>query len=312
MAMASEDRSVLSDMRTVVLWNPSAGSADVADDVREELAELPHVTILEPQGRDEAIEETIRAARDGASLVVAAGGDGTVNSVVAGLMQLEKRPAMGLLPLGSGNDLARSLEIPLEPAEALETLFSQAKRPLDVVEVTSSGGTRTYVNMLTGGNSGRYLHHMTPEIKKLWGPFCYLRGVIDVLRDLQVYQVELACDDDPPERFEALNIFVANGRFSGGGLPVSPPAELDDGYVDIVVVRDGDAGDIAALTSQYVLADYLEHEMIEFRRARQLKITADPPLPLTADGDEIGEPPLSVSVLPNVLQVVVPDRREIE
>jgi diacylglycerol kinase (ATP) len=297
---------MLGSAKSVVLWNPSAGSAEQARDVRQHLERLPHLSILEPHGREASIEATIRAADEGAELIIAAGGDGTVNSVVAGIVASQADPVLGVLPVGTGNDLARALEMPLEPLEAIESLLWGTISSLDVVRATSSGGAHVYVNMLTAGNTGRYLHHMTGEIKSRWGPLCYLRGVIDVLRDLQVYRVQVACDDGPAEEFDVLNIFVANGRYSGGGLAVSPRAELNDGKLDVVIVQDGDAIDIASLTTEYVIADYLEHDLVEFRRAARVEITADPPMPATADGDEIGTTPLSIGIEPRRLRVLLP------
>ena len=179
---------------------------------------MSNVAIRQPAGRSAAIREAMRAARDGVELVVAAGGDGTVNSVVDALMSSDRRPALGILPLGTGNDLARMLGLPLAPDAALDTLRTADVVAIDAVESTSSTETRWFANMLTGGNTGRYLRRMSDEVKRQWGPFCYLRGVVDVVRDLQVYQIRVTCDHGPPETFEALNVFVANGRNSGGGL----------------------------------------------------------------------------------------------
>lgn len=297
---------MLGSAQSVVLWNPSAGSAEEARHVREELERLAHVTILEPDGREASIEAATRAADEGAELIVAAGGDGTVNSVITGIVNSPADPVLAVLPVGTGNDLARALEMPLEPLEAVEALTWGTISSLDVVRATSSQGTHLYANMLTAGNTGRYLHHMTSEMKSRWGPLCYLRGVIDVLRDLQVYRVQVACEDRPPEQFDVLNIFVANGRYSGGGLAVSPRAALNDGKLDVVIVQDGDAVDIASLTTEYVIADYLEHELVEFRRAARVEITADPAMEATADGDEIGETPLSIAIEPQRVRVLLP------
>lgn len=297
---------MLGSAKSVVLWNPSAGSAEQARHVRQHLEQLPHVSILEPDGREASIEATARAADQGAELIVAAGGDGTVNSVVTGIVQSEADPVLAVLPVGTGNDLARALEMPLDPLEAVEALSWGTLSSLDVVRATNAEGTHLYANMLTAGNTGRYLHHMTAEMKSLWGPLCYLRGVIDVLRDLQVYRVQVACDDRAAEEFDVLNIFVANGRYSGGGMAVSPRAELHDGKLDVVIVRDGDAIDIASLTTEYVIADYLEHELVEFRRAARVEITADPQMVATADGDEIGATPLSIAVDPQRIRVLLP------
>lgn len=300
---------MLNDSRAVVIWNASAGSAEQAEPVRAQLGEMSNVSLREPGGHDASVAETAAAVRAGAELIVAAGGDGTLRSVIEGMLQEDPRPPLGILPLGTGNDLARALEIPLAPRPALDVLSSGSITPLDTVRFTSSRGTQSCVNMLTGGNTGKYLRHMTADVKRLWGPLCYLRGVVDVIRDLEVFDIEVTCDGGDSESFETLNIFVANGRFSGGGMLVSPHARPDDGLLDVVIVRNGEPVEIAMLSSRYLFTQFLEHELIEYRRARTLTITSREPgqqMPLTADGDDAGETPLEVTVEPQSLRVVVP------
>lgn len=298
--------TMLGSARCVVLWNPSAGSAEQARDVREELERIPHLSIEEPQGREASIQASVRAAERGVEVIVAAGGDGTVNSVISGIVKSGRDPVLGVLPVGTGNDFSRALGMPLEPFEAVQALTAGTLGRMDIAYATSTQGTHLFANMVTAGNTGRYLREMTTEVKSRWGPLCYLRGVIDVLRDLEVYRVQIACDGRPPEMFDVLNIFVANGRYSGGGLAVSPDAAFDDGQLDLVIVKDGDAIDIASLTTEYVIADYLQHDLVEFRRAAHVEITAQPQMPATADGEEIGETPLSIRVEPQRLRVLLP------
>lgn len=289
----------------VVLWNPSTASADRADVVMQELRRWPEVLIERPRSEEEATEILKEHSGPGAR-IIAAGGDGTVRRTVNLLMRLESQATLGILPLGSGNDLARTLEIPFEPLEALDVIRKGIPQPLDVFEFETAEESGFCANMVTGGNSGRYAEVMTSELKERWGAFCYLRGVIDVLQNLEPFTLTLTRDEDPPETFDVLNFFCANGRSSGGGLVVSPEADSGDGQIDLVIVQDGDAGAIAGLTASYFLSDYKNHELISFRRARQLRIECDPPQPLTADGDTIGHSPVTVRIHAGALRVLTP------
>jgi len=293
-----------------VLWNPHAGSAESNAAVRERLLESPAVTLIETSSRDDAMRKARLAAERGASRVVAAGGDGTVNAVVMGLLQAGTDAALAVLPLGTGNDLARSLGMPLDPLEAADACLSG---PIHRIDIVQSEGRRedstfpllAYANMATGGNTGKYLEVMTDEMKQFWGPMCYLRGVIDIVKELDVYDIEIQADDAPPQKHRALNVFVANGRTSGGGMTVAPQSRLDDGLLDYVVVLDSSPLELASLTADYLFFDrFLENDLIVHGRARRLSIVSEPPLPFTADGDSLPETPVAFEVLPGRLSVV--------
>lgn len=288
----------------LVIWNPSAGSANGAEDLLRELHSDQRTEIVTPASREESIEIVQRRGGEFAR-VIAAGGDGTVNACVTGLVESNCRAALGILPLGSGNDLARSLEIPLDPLAAWELIGGSGHpEAVDVLRYRTASHSGVCVNMLTGGNTGRYLNAMTDEMKKRWGPFCYLRGVVDVLRDMESYNVQLTYPGGGSEMFDIINVFLANGRTSGGGLSVSPEAQLDDGLIDLVIVQEGTPQEIASLAAEYVIASFLEHDLVETRRVSELILSADRPLPLTADGESVGQAPLRVRVLPRAVRII--------
>lgn len=294
----------------VIIWNGAAGSSGEPDAFEHLVHRIPHARLVTAEDAESTQREIARACADGAASIVAAGGDGTINMVVRQLMRHAQRPALGIIPLGTGNDFARNLKIPLVTEEAVVVLEQGHSRPVDAVRMTSSEGQGWYANMLTGGNTGLYMNQLTDEIKQRWGPLCYLRGVVDVMRNLEVFDVEVQCDEEPAERLQALNIFAANGPMTGAGLMVAPHARLDDGQIDLVIVKDGETLDIASLAATYVLSEFLDHDLIELRRCSKLRISSRPALPLTADGDVIGETPLEIEVVKHALRVIVPSESQ--
>ncbi len=293
---------------TDVIWNPSAGSATAAENVYASLQARDDVRLHKTTSRENALQTVIDLANAGASTIVSAGGDGSLSTVIAGIMLADQRPTLGIIPLGTGNDLARSLGISLDTTAALEVLDSHVARPLDLVHCTTSDNSLWYANMLTAGNTGRYMEFLDDDVKKRWGPLCYIRGVITLVAALEVFEISVTCDDGPEEVFEVLNIFAANGKYSGGGLSVSPEAEVDDGLIDLIIVKNGPAFEITDLTKEYVMADYLQHDLVEFRRAEKIQLTCKTDLPMTADGDIIGNFPVDLKVSPSALQVLAPQR----
>lgn len=293
------------DAEIAVIWNSGAGGADQSGSLRQELASRPRLPLIETRSREEAAQATREAVARGAVRVVAAGGDGTVNAVAAALVAAGPSTAeLAVLPLGTGNDLARSLGMPLEREAALDVCLNGAAHPMDLMQCRSGESWRTVANMATAGNTGRYTRVLTDEQKRTWGPYCYLRGAIDVLQDLQVYDMECAFDGGPPERYAALNLFVANGRTSGGGIAVAPEADLADGLLDVVLVQDGDPLELAALTAGLLLSRFLENELVVWRRCRTLRVTGARGLPFSGDGDVLGEAPAEFRVLPAALRAV--------
>ncbi|MGH7129430.1 MAG: diacylglycerol/lipid kinase family protein, partial [Planctomycetaceae bacterium] len=286
---------------------PKAGSVEANAAVRERLGRQPNVTLRETTSRDHARELAAEAVHAGAGLVVAAGGDGSVNSVVSGLAENLDNARLAILPMGTGNDFARTLAMPPDPLEAVNVLLAPhpPMRRMDLVHVPRPDGDRHYINMATGGNTGHALESLSDEVKRAWGPLAYVRGAVDMLGDLTVFDVRMRFDDGPAEQYAALNVFLANGRTSGGGLPVAPRASPEDGLMDVIIIRDGTAIDLAALAARFFVSDYLESELIIYRRAQRVEIDAAPPLEFSADGDLIGPTPLTASVLPQALPVLV-------
>lgn len=281
---------------TLVIWNPSASGCKKTANLRDELAARDGVRLVEsnsPAAARSAIRDGIAC---GCRRVVAAGGDGTVNVALEALANANNpNVSFAVLPLGTGNDLARTLGMPLEPEQAVETVLVGETSRLDLVTFECEEGQHVVANMCTGGNTGRYLEALTSEVKERWGPYSYLRGVVNVIGNLETFDVRLTLDDER-EELSILNLFVANGRTSGGGLSVAPDSRFDDGLVDVVAILDGSPTDIMALAKDYMLADFLKHPLVLHRQVSHVRVESRDPMPVTVDGDIVTEGPFEVRV----------------
>lgn len=263
---------------------------------------------------DSAAQACRQAHADGIERVVAVGGDGTVHLIANGLMQLDpaERPALCVLPMGTGNDLARTLGFdPDEKAETLVTRLRDAElRALDVLRAEVDGETRYIVNALTGGFSGALHESLTDAQKARWGPLAYLLSAVETLPEMKPYRVRVAWDDGPAETLSVLNVAIANGRTAGGNGPVAPRASLEDGLLDVVLVLDASGLDLARLAARALAAhgggpDYLDDPLVVFNQTRSVRFASEPGLPLIADGEPWSETPLTVTVEPGALRVAV-------
>ncbi|TVR67257.1 MAG: hypothetical protein EA422_00575, partial [Gemmatimonadales bacterium] len=203
---------------TLIILNPAAGDKAHPDLVEDWARTHPHVGLQRTRGPGDARRLAREAATQGMGLIAAAGGDGTVNEVAVGILEAEpRRSHLGILPLGTGNDLARTLEIPLDLHQALALLERHGReRDLDVLEVRlDDEAPRFVLNAVTGGFAGELTESLTDQVKEAWGPLSYLRSGMELWGDRSTWNVEV----EAPEgggRFQALNLVVANGRSAGG------------------------------------------------------------------------------------------------
>jgi diacylglycerol kinase (ATP) len=289
-----------------VICNPtSGGGAYDPDEIREELDGM-EIDWIETGGPEDAIE----AARDWREgLLIVAGGDGTINDVVNGLGRagFPEGVTLGILPAGTGNDLAATLEIP-DDAELAEDVIRQNRvRTLDVARVRSEGiGERFFVNVATGGLGAEISDANDEELKKRWGKLSYLRASLEVARNFEVRELTLYVDGTGYD-VKAVNIAVGNCRYTGGGWPAAPKANPEDGLLDVVVIETPGMADLLGLAPAALAeSNYLDCDGVLFVRAEEIRIETQPPgLEFTADGEVIGNEPARFSVLPRALKVIV-------
>jgi diacylglycerol kinase (ATP) len=292
--------------RARVICNPTSGGGSYdPDEIREELDGM-ELDWVQTEGPDDAIGAA-EEWREG--LLIVAGGDGTVNDVVNGLGRagFPEGVTLGILPAGTGNDLAATLCIP-EDAELAEDVIRRNRiRTLDVARVRSEGvGERFFINVATGGLGAEISSVNDEELKKRWGKLSYLRASLEVARNFDVRELSLYLDGEEL-RLKAVNIAVGNCRYTGGGWPATPKANPEDGLLDVVVIETLGAGELFNLAPA-VLAEssYLDKEGVLFVRAKEIRVETQPPgLEFTADGEVIGNEPAQFSVLPRTLKVIV-------
>jgi len=289
-----------------VICNPSSGGgAYDPDELREELGgfELDWVRTEGPEGAIQAAREW----REG--LLLVAGGDGTVNDVVNGLGNagFPEGVTLGILPTGTGNDLAATLCIP-EDADLAEDVIRQDRvRTLDVARVRSEGiGERFFINVATGGLGAEISRANEGELKERWGKLSYLRASLEVARDFDVRELTLYLNGEE-RKVRAVNVVVGNCRYAGGGWLAAPKANPEDGLLDVVIIETLGLTDVLQLApASLARADYLSKEGVFFARAKEIRVeTQLPGLEFTADGEVIGDEPAEFSVIPRALKVIV-------
>ncbi|MCH5377889.1 MAG: diacylglycerol kinase family lipid kinase [Planctomycetes bacterium] len=294
----------MTNKRLLVIWNAKAGAAADAARLRRDVESRPGATVVEAESYTDAVAIVAQKAGE-ADVVVAAGGDGTVNAVINGLMKRPEPPPLAILPLGTGNNLCRVLGIPLEPSEAVELIDRSVTRNIDLVEARTAAGDTFFANVASAGNSERIIESLTDRIKESWGAWCYLRSAVPVMANLRSYELRMRLDDGPTETHTMWNLIVANAHLAASGLPVAPRARMDDGLLDVIVVLDGTPLDTTRLTAEFLMGDYLDDDRVVYRTARRVHIETTPDLGFIVDGEFRKAPPYTFVVKPGALRVFV-------
>lgn len=297
------------------MTSPSAclvlhGKAALRDDVRAAVRAVrdegfPVDVRVTWEGGD-ALRFASQAARDGVGLVIAGGGDGTVNEVVAGLLTAGSAPSsvatLGILPLGTANDLARACGIPLDPIAALRLAVSAAAVGVDVGRANG----RPFMNVATGG-FGTQVTVATPnELKKVLGGAAYFLTGVTHFSSIRPARGRLA---GPNLDWEGsfLVLAVGNGRQAGGGHRLCPQALLNDGLLDVRVLPQLPPDEVPAALSA-LLREGLDaaRRTLVSARVPWLEITTDEPLQINLDGEPMTDTRFRFEVVPGQLAMKLP------
>jgi len=292
-------------VKSYIIFNPIAGSVSNRDAILLQLSRLKPVKLRLTRKAGDAEKWAREALRIESDLVVVVGGDGTLNEVVNGLANRARRVRIGIVPMGTGNDFARTLGLPSSLEDNVDLLKSPTKTTrVDVVRVKSKR-TRYFVNVSAGGFSGMVDKKITPKIKRTWGPLTYVRGAAAALPHLHAYRTCLVLNDDERFAAELYNVVIANGRFVAGGLPIAPAADPSDGLIDIVLIPKLRGPELALLAAEILLGKHLSSNAITFRQVRKIAVCSRPGMWFNVDGELIGNAPAVFQILPRALNFIV-------
>jgi YegS/Rv2252/BmrU family lipid kinase len=300
-----------------VVVNPAAaaGAAGrrwdrIAKLLRSSLGDFEHVVTQAP---GDATQLSLAALRDGVEMVVAVGGDGTLNEVVGGFFHgaapVAPEAVLGVVPLGTGCDFGRTIG-PANLESACARLAGRKTRSIDVglARFSAHGGAptmRIFINVLSFGVGGLVASFVSPRLKAVSGQLAF---TLATLRALAVYRdrtVVLEFDDTPPLSLAITNCAIGNGRFFGAGMQVAPAAQLDDGELDVTIWSG--FGLLDFIRKRHTLYDgsHVREAGAKVLRARRAIATSDSKVLLELDGESVGTLPLQLEVLPGALRLKV-------
>ena len=256
-------------------------------------------------------ELAAEATRNGAELVVAVGGDGTLNEVVNGLVRAGGGPELATIPIGTGMDFVRTHRIPTRFEGAVRVALEGTAVPVDVGLVSyrawdGSEAERYLVNVGSVGMSAAVARRVNGMSKLAGGRATFYYALVRVFLEWQNTLVTVELDDGAHREGLMHDVIVANGQYHGGAMRLAPEARTDDGLFDVVMIGDVTKRDFVTTSPKLYRGTYLSHPKVELLRSRTLAVDSGERLPIELDGEQVGTTPARFEIVPAAVKVRAP------
>ncbi len=282
--------------RARIIYNPTSGR----EAIRRDLVDILNVyekagyetsafaTTAEPNS---ALNEARRAAEDGFELLVAAGGDGTINEVVNGIAPLEKRPMLAIIPAGTTNDYARALRIPREdPLEAAKVILKGKAAQMDVGQANDT----YFINIAAGGSLSELTYSVPSKLKSMYGYLAYVVKGAEMLTRVAPMNLRVEYDNGVFEGRSSM-FFLALTNSVGGFEQIVPDAQLDDGKFTLLVVKTTKFAEILQLISEVLTGKHVDNPNLLYVKSENVTIKPldeNAKVMINLDGEYGGDAPV--------------------
>ncbi len=261
------------------------------------------ITLYSTEYAGDAKRKASISAIEGYTHVISVGGDGTLNEVVNGVMEIApgKRPIIGTIPAGGGNDFGRMIGVPREPAIAFDAILRDRIMQVDVCRLND----RYFINNIGAGFDAK-ASWMAEKVRPLQGMLRYLVGVFLSFLHYEGYPMDVVADG---EQFSEKYLLAAigNSKTTGGGIPITPKAELNDGLLDVCLVGHLPLLKALALLPKVFTGKHVEHPIVRELKCKSIRLNAPSGIPVYVDG-ELPLPPrwteLDIEVIPQKLEFI--------
>ncbi len=243
-----------------------------------------------------------KAVKEGAELVVAVGGDGTLCEVVNGIDP--DQTVFAVIPLGTGNGFRRSCALPGQWQAVLQGLSSWKPRRIDLGLINGT----YFLNVAGIGFDAAVAEMASKKYKAIKGYTAYVLAFFDELTHFDHFCTRIDCAEWEIEQKNTLLVLVANGSYYGGGFSIAPQADIDDGKLDLIIIRRLTNPETTLLAFQAMVGRHLDHAAVITTRTDYFKIEADHQVPVQIDGEVTGKLPVEISIKPGALKILAPPK----
>lgn len=234
-------------------------------------------------------------------VIIAVGGDGTLNEVVAGVSGFEERPQIGLIPMGTTNDFARAVHIPRDISKAVDIIIKGDTIPVDVGLVND----RHFINIAGGGRITELTYEVPSKLKTMIGQLAYYLKGIEMLPSIKASKMRIEYDGEVFDD-EAMMFLIGLTNSVGGFEKLSPNSSINDGYFSMFILKKCNIADFIKLVSLAVRGEHFKDPHIIHAKASHVKVTSDEVVQLNLDGEYGGDIPAEFRNLKRHIEVFVP------
>lgn len=297
--------------RARIIYNPTSGRELFKKELPVVLQRFEQAgyetSVHATTGIGDATIAASQAVDRGFDVIVAAGGDGTINEVINGMAEKDKRPKLGIIPVGTTNDFARALHIPRQIDKAVDVILANRSVALDIGRVND----HYFMNIAGGGKLTELSYEAPSKLKTMIGQLAYYLKGIEMLPSLRPINVRIEYDGTLFED-EIMLFLVANTNSIGGFEKLAPDAEMNDGVFDLLILKKTNLAEFVRIATQALKGNHLEDDRILYTRAKRIKVSTDEKMQLNVDGEFGGLLPGEFVNLHQHIEYFVPETFEVK
>jgi len=291
--------------RARIIYNPTAGREAFRKHIAEVLERLEiagyetscHSTTAEGDATHAAKE----AVERGFDLIIAAGGDGTLNEVIAGISPFEKRPRIGLIPMGTTNDFARALRIPRDIDKALDIIIEGGTLPIDVGVMND----RHFINIAGGGRMTELTYDVPSRLKTILGQLAYYLKGIEMLPSIKSSHLKIEYDGEVFDD-EAMMFLIGLTNSVGGFEKLAPDSSINDGKFTLLILKKCNIAEFIRIVSLALRGEHVDDPLVISSKAEKITVTSTEKVLLNLDGEYGGVLPATFENLYRHVEMYAP------
>jgi len=296
--------------KAMIIVNPSSGKEEALEYIgnveKNLIVQGYETTVKETEKEGDATLFCRTACEQYYDLIVSIGGDGTLHETINGFIDQEHRPKLGIVPLGTVNDFARALQIPLHPEKAILTLSSSRVQITDLGQLNE----RLFVNTVAAGSFAESLSCVSSDDKSKYGAFAYLKEGIKELMQQPRHSLSIRYDGNTWEGESAL--FLAALTNSVGGFEkLAPDAAVDDGLLHCFIIKDLNIFNTITASLSLLFGNLKNHKDVIYFTAKKVSVSSSEFVKTNVDGEEGPPLPIQLSSMPRHIQVIVPEEASV-